>query len=107
MAKNRKLENATFKFFVEKNSESFSEVRKINLDLDCDENFEPKISLESLRKTIVELLSSLSSENDANDDVDDVDPLTEKYLLLYLDSEGDRVTIKTNSELKTYFLDQV
>ncbi len=82
-----------FKFYVQKVGCSELEVRKVNLEL----NPEIDSTFKWLHQIVENLLVSWATDYD----------VTERFLVQYVDDDGDRITIKTDSELKTFFLEQV
>jgi hypothetical protein len=90
---------APFKFFVQKGLECPIEVRKLNLEISSEDFESSVLSFRRLQSVVQDLLTSLSTNN--------FDEKTESFQIQYVDDDGDKITIKSDSELETYLLDQV
>ena len=90
---------APFKFFVQKGLDCPIEVRKLNLEISSEDFESSVLSFRRLQSVVQDLLTSLSTNN--------FDEKTESFQIQYVDDDGDKITIKSDSELETYLLDQV
>ena len=98
------IELAPFKFFVQRSLDCPIEVRKLNLEI-SSQDFEPSfLTFRRLQSVVRDLLTSLTS---TNDEVNDAEEKIDGFLVQYVDDDGDKITIKSDSELKTFLLDQV
>ena len=85
----------SFKFFVLKTFESSNapEVRKVTLE--C----ESTPTLKALRRIVENLLTTFDENNVEKEKI-------ENFLIQYIDSDGDKITVKTDSELRTFFQEE-